>query len=412
MSHPDADFAPAHMIATKTDRSIQGAVDADVAMLALDDVEYSGRYLPLRGKSLLNFGGCSYLALEQRPELREGAIRAIERYGTQLSFSRVYVESPLYQKLEEALGALTGGFALVVPSTTLAHIAALPVLIEAGDALLLDQYAHASLHTATAVLRAIHIEPVRHNRIDLVEEAVVRLGKTHRHVWYVLDGLYSMMGDFAKLSEVSALLERHPQLHLYVDDAHSTSWTGQNGRGYGLTHLPDRSRVVVALSLNKAFSAGGAALIFPTDAERLRVRRCGGPLLFSGPLQPPLLGAALASARLHLQPTFADLQKSLCDRIDLVQSLAKDLGIPLAAVDQTPIFFIRCGPPRTTFAVANRLREHGFYVCVSVFPAVPESRSGIRFTVSLNNTEADIRGLLGALSAELTKSGQAAAAEE
>src|SRR5580704_4746308 len=60
MSHPDADFAPAHMIATKTDRSIQGGVDADVAMLALDDVEYSGRYLPLRGKSLLNFGGCSY----------------------------------------------------------------------------------------------------------------------------------------------------------------------------------------------------------------------------------------------------------------------------------------------------------------------------------------------------------------
>jgi 7-keto-8-aminopelargonate synthetase-like enzyme len=390
---------------SEADRCVAEAAEAGVAMQTLDDVEYDGRHVEIDGSRLLNFGCCSYLALEQRPELKQGAIRAIERFGTQFSFSRVYLQSPLYPKLEDAVGRMTGGYVLVAPTTTLAHLAALPVLVEAGDAVLVDKFAHASVHMATALLQANPVHTMPHNRMDLLEEKIAVLTRTHRRIWYLIDGLYSMLGDFAPIDRIAALLEKYPQLHLYVDDAHCTSWIGKSGRGYALDRLPDRSRVVVALGFAKAFSVGGAALVFSTDEDRMRVRRCGGPMLFSGPLQPPLLGAALASAELQLRPDFSVLQQDLLDRIEQAHALANQRGIRFASQDHSPIFFIRCGPESRALALTKRMREQGLYVCVAVFPAVPRNQSGVRFTISLHNTPADIDCLIAALSAEVNRLG-------
>src|SRR5678816_4442627 len=117
-----------------------------------------------------------------------------------------------------------------------------------------------------------------------------------------------MLGDLAPMGHLSELLAKYPRLHLYVDDAHATSWRGKNGRGLALDLVPDRNRVVVAMSLNKGFAGGGGALIFGLPEDRDRVRRCG-PLIFGGPVQPPMLGAGVASAKLHMEPGFTKLQQ-------------------------------------------------------------------------------------------------------
>jgi 7-keto-8-aminopelargonate synthetase-like enzyme len=400
----DASFAPAHTVAA-AERSVSIGAAAGVIMQAVDDVPFDGRHAQIDGVPLLNFGSCSYLGLEQRRELKRGAIDAIERFGTQFSYSRGYLELPLYAQLEGVVGKMTGGYALIAPTTTLAHIAALPVLVGPEDAVLIDQSAHASLHTAVALLHSIPVNLVRHNRIDRLEAEIARLSAVHRRVWFIFDGLYSMLGDFAPLDEMARLLAKYPQFHLYVDDAHSTSWTGKNGRGHALDRLPDVSRVVVALGFAKAFGVGGAALVFASDADRQRVRRCGGPMLFSGPLQPPLLGAALASAKLHLEPAFSALQNDLLDRIELTLSLARNLDVPLASRDRTPIFFVRCGPLDVAFDLVLSLRARGIYVCCSGFPAVPQNQAGARFTLSLLNTPADIHCLMQVLSEETRRLG-------
>lgn len=395
-------FAPAHLVAA-SDASVRQAIDAGVIMQTADDAPYLGRHVGIGGRTLLNFAACSYLGLEQRDELKEGAIQALRRYGTQFPFPRAHLECPLYIELEARLSAMTGGYALVAASTTLAHIAALPVLVEPGDAVLIDQFAHASLHTATALLRSNPVEPVRHSRMDELESKIQRLSKKHRRIWYLADGLYSMLGDLAPFDEIGQLLDRYPQLHTYIDDAHSTSWAGRHGRGHSRERLQGYDRVVTVLSLNKAFAAGGGALVFPNDEDRLKVRRCGGPMLFSGPLQPPQLGAAVASARLHLRPDFATLQRQLAERIELTVETARQLAIPLASTDATPIFFLRCGAPSDTFSLAQALREKGIFAAVSVFPAVPQNQSGIRFTISRHNTPEDVRHLMEALAGENTQ---------
>jgi 7-keto-8-aminopelargonate synthetase-like enzyme len=96
-----------------------------------------------------------------------------------------------------------------------------------------------------------------------------------------------------------------------------------------LERFQNRDRLFVALSLNKAFAAGGGAVVFPTVAERQHVLTCGGPMVFGGPVQPPMLGAALASARLHLEPSFAALQQELANRIRQMHALANETGVAL-----------------------------------------------------------------------------------
>lgn len=386
---------PAVQVSDLIDEGVHALQRAGVLVLRAQGVPYDGQHVVIDGQPLLNFGGCSYLGLELRPELRAGAIEATERYGTQFSFSRVFLESPLYRDLETELAAMTGGHPLVTPSTTLGHIAALPVLIQPRDAVLIDQFAHASVQTAASLVRGVEVETLRHSRLDLLEERLTALSSQHERVWYLLDGVYSMHGDVAPFEGLRGLLDRFPNLHLYIDDAHSVSWAGQQGRGLALDALGVHPRVIVALSLNKAFSAAGGCLVFASADRRDRVRRAGGPMLFSGPVQPPMLGAALASARLHRSGEFPAMQRALAERIDLVLSRRQD--VPLVGSDRTPIFFVPCGPDQACVALTRELRAAGFYTSPSIFPAVARNRSGVRFTVSLHTSLEDIERLMDTL---------------
>ena len=401
-------FSPSRMVDT-ADRYVGSAQARGVIMNRAG--RYEGGSMEVDGNELRNFGSCSYLGLELRPELKRAVCEATERYGTQLSFSRAYLENALYQELETSLKAMTGRNALVAASTTLAHFAALPVLVRDGDAVVIDQFAHASLHAATALLRDTPLEVLRHQRFDQLETRLRALAATHRRVFYLCDGVYSMRGDFARFSDLATLLERHPNLHLYVDDAHSTSWFGDSGRGAALDAFGAHERVTVALSLNKAFAAAGGALFLPDAKLVERVRRCGGPMLFSGPVQPPLLGAAVASARLHLDPTFSELQAELAARIEHAATAIERAGLPCASSDRTPIFMIPCEAPDITFDVVRRLRERGFYACPSTFPAVPVNQPGVRFTVTRHNGFSDIDDFVQALAASFYEA-NAAASEE
>jgi 7-keto-8-aminopelargonate synthetase-like enzyme len=376
---------------------MSAAAAAGAMMLTAGSSPYSGRHVDLAGKQLRNFGCCSYLGLETRSDLKEGAIDAIRRYGTQFPFPRALLQCPLYNELEEHLRQITGGHVVVAASTSLAHISALPVLIEPGDAAVIDMSAHASLHTAVALLRGIPVEPLRHSRVDLLEKRIQELSKKHRRVWYILDGLYSIVGDFAPIDDLAVLLQKYPALHVYVDDAHSTSWTGKFGRGYGLARLVDRERVVGVLSLNKAFSAGGGVVVLHSEELASRVRRSGGPMVFSGAIQPPLLGAAVASARLHLGPELPTLQAGLAERIDAAIAGAETHGVSLSDTARSPIFFVDCKTSEKAFALTTSLREDGCCVGPATFPIVPRNHAGIRFTVSHHNHIDDIDVLMSAL---------------
>ena len=88
--------------------------------------------------------------------------------------------------------------------------------------------------------------------------------------------------------------------------------------------------MIAACSLNKSFGAAGGAIVFPDAEMRRRVKTGGGPMMFSGPIQPPLLGAAIESAKIHLSDELPAMQAALRERVELFTSLCDELGIPLA----------------------------------------------------------------------------------
>ena len=349
-----------------------------------------GRFLEKDGKTLLNFASCSYLSLHLHDDLKAGAISAIERFGTQFSISRMYYQCQLYTDLELGLGRMTGGHVLVTPSTSLAHQAALPVLVGDDDLAIIDQFAHASLHVATKLLASTPVIRLRHSSMEQLESYLIEHGSKYLKIWYICDGLYSMRGDFAPFAHLARLQAMYPQLHLYVDDAHAVGWYGCNGRGAALEHLPQSDRTVVALSLNKSFSAAGGALVFSRQELKDRVHMCGGPLIFSGPVQPPMLGAAVAAAHLHLSPELARMQAELTQRILYARELAEQVGVRFISQDATPIFFLPHDSPQWARAAARAFWSEGIYVCPVNFPAVPVNMPGIRFSITRHNEFSDI----------------------
>ena len=73
-----------------------------------------------------------------------------------------------------------------------------------------------------------------------------------------------MYGDVAPMAELTKLQERYPNFHLYIDDAHGLSWTGQHGRGYALEVTALHRRTVVAASLSNRLAGAVVCWFAPT----------------------------------------------------------------------------------------------------------------------------------------------------
>jgi 7-keto-8-aminopelargonate synthetase-like enzyme len=343
-------------------------------------------FITLDGERLVNFTSCGYLGINTDPRLKEGAIDAIRRFGTSYSSSPAYSALPLYDDLGARLARMTGAPVVLAPSTTLMHLAALPLLIRNRDTVLIDAYCHASVQAALAGVTAsgVAVHTLPHGDGEVLRRAVHEAAEaTSGHVWYLADGVYSMFGDLAPFDLIGSLLDEVPNLYVYMDDAHGFSWQGLTGRGSALEALGGRDRVVVAFGLSKSFGATGGALSASDPGLVDLVELCGAPLSFGGPIPPAALGAGIASAELHLSGEHSALQDALFERIRFVDGVATELGIAFSAKDTSPIRYVELGAADTMFDVVEAMKSDGMYINGAMFPIVPQGHAGIRFTVSL-----------------------------
>jgi 7-keto-8-aminopelargonate synthetase-like enzyme len=365
-----------------------------------EDEQLHDRTITLFEREMTSFASCSYLGLEHHPALVAAVHDAVDRYGTQFSVSRGYLSCRLYGELEELLEQMFGASVLVTPTTTLGHQAFFDAMVTEKDAVVLDHQVHASVHRAATFAKAggAHVELVHHESLERSIERARELSRSHRTVWFCTDGVTSMYGDLAPVALLRALLDVAPNVRLYIDDAHGMSWAGKHGRGSYLSRMPLGDRTVVAVSLNKAFSGSGGAIVFPNPEERDKVRMCGGTMTFSGPIQPPMLGACVASARVHLSEEIVERQATLAGLVRYANERFRESGLPLLVENESPIFFVRCGIPRTSAEIAQRVARDGLYVNVSMYPSVPMRRSGIRVSITAAHTRADIDRVIESLS--------------
>lgn len=344
-------------------------------------------------ETLINFGSCSYLGLEDNFKLKEGVIEAVIKYGTQFSSSRTYLSLGLYHDLECSLQQIFNKPLIVTASTTLGHLAAIPIVVEENDVVIVDLQAHSSMQMTIQLLKAkkIPIYIIKHNCMESLEKKIQALNNKFNKIWYFADGVYSMYGDFAPFKKIESLLNKYKKFHLYIDDAHGMGWTGDKGSGVVRDNMLHHDKMILAVSLNKSFGAAGGCIVFPNKIMEEKVRNCGSTYIFCGPIQPPMLGAANASAKLHLSDKFHERQNELHKLISYTNQRLDELDLPQFMKTNSPLFFIPVGLPKITSDIITLMREDGFYINPASFPAVPMKKSGLRFMINsrLNKEQID-----------------------
>ena len=359
-----------------------------------------GTNLLVNGRKMVHFGNCGYLALATDQRLKRAAIDAIERYGISLPCSRTYASYSYHEEAEALLQQIFGKPTLISQNTTHAHMAAIPVITKRGDAILIDQQAHTSVHNATANAHSagVYVEMVRHNRMDMLESRLKKLYDAYERIWFMTDGIFSMFGDVVPLDELLELCKKYPKLHLYIDDAHGMSWTGKHGKGYTLERLPDfHERLVLVTSLGKGFGATGAAIVLPNEELKEVILNVGPTLMFSTPIMPAGLAAIVASAKIHLSAEIAERQARLHKLMSYFSITARSLRLPLVNQDRTPIYFVGVGKPQSGMIITQQMIKAGYLVSPSAFPSVPYNSTGIRTNLTIQHTEQDIYGMLTTL---------------
>ena len=293
---------------------------------------------------------------------------------------------------------------VLATSLSLGHHGVMPVVIEEGDAIIMDQQVHSSVQDAARKLQVngIYIDILRHNQMEQLKTKIEELTPKHQKIWYLCDGVYSMYGDCAPMEELIGLANKYSNFYLYVDDAHGMSVFGENGTGYVTSKVGLHPKMVLCTGMAKAFGSVGGIFVIPDHKLCTKVRNCAGPLIFSGQQAVPLLAASIASARIHLSNEICEKQRSVAEKIHYCHHLLKKYHLPDISDPETPIFFIALGTIGLGFNMVRRLMNEGFFTNIAAFPAVSEVNTGIRFTITDHLSFNDIHKFVLALSKNFT----------
>ena len=348
--------------------------------------------LVVDGKSYLAFCSNDYLGLANHPAVIKSLQSAAERFGVGSGASHlVNGHSSEHHALEEELAAFCGRErALLFSTGYMANLGAITALVGQGDAVFEDRLNHASLLDA-GLLSSARFQRFLHNDLDNLQ---TRLEKTEAaRKLIVVDGVFSMDGDFAPLPQLAQLAQQH-NAWLMVDDAHGFGCFGQRGGGtaehFGLTQaqLP-----ILMGTLGKAFGTFGA---FIAGSEVLieTLIQFARPYIYTTAMPPAVAAATRTSLQLLQQESWR--REHLQQLIAHFRRGAAEIGLQLLD-SASPIQPIILGDEARALAFSEELAARGFLVIAIRPPTVPVGSSRLRVTLSAAHSVAQVDALLNAL---------------
>lgn len=351
------------------------------------------------GCDVINFATYDYLGLSTHPDVRAAAKAAIDQYGVGTAGNRVVAGNrPVHRQLEQELAEFLGTEdAIVFASGHAANQSTIGHLFGQGDLILYDRLAHNSI-VKGAELSGARRRPFDHHNPAALEQLLRELRPQFRRVLIALDGLHGIDGDYPDLPRFIELKQRYRAM-LLLDDAHSLGTLGLCGRG--LVELFDAAPAEIDIwtgSLSKALGSCGG---FIAGSRPLidYLRYTAPAFVYATSIAPPVAAAALAALRLlRREPErVALLQANAC----LFSSLVRQRGLRASDRQPSPIVPIVVGNSLKTLQLAERLFARGVLAQPIVYPAVADEDARLRFFITLEHTEDDIRTAVDALSAEL-----------
>lgn len=351
------------------------------------------------GKQYINFCSYNYLGMSGDPVIVQAVQEAVAKFGTSVSASRlVSGQKTIHVELERAIADLVGVDDSIVfvgghstNETVIGH------LFGPGDMILHDALSHNSILQG-AMLSGARRRPFPHNDWQACDEILEELRHEYRKVLIVVEGVYSMDGDYPELPRFVEVRKRH-KTYLMVDEAHSMGTMGAHGRGMSEYFNLDPHDVDLWMgTLSKSFgSCGGYIAGCKEVVEYLKYTAPG--FVYSVGLSPPNAAAALASLKL-LQAEPERVAK-LAENSRLFLQLAKQAQLDTGMSNNTPVVPVITGNSQNALRLAHALFERGINVQPILYPAVEESAARLRFFITSAHTSDQIRQTVAAVSEEL-----------
>ena len=349
----------------------------------------SGATARVGGRELLNFANYNYLGLSGHPDVTRAAQAAAERYGTSVSASRIASgERPLHAELEQELARFVGADdALVFVGGHATNVSVLSHLFGPGDLVLCDALIHNSALQGAAFSGARWVT-FPHNDWAACDAMLAELRPRHRRAVVVIEGAYSADGDVPDLARFVDVKKRHAAM-LMVDEAHSLGVLGNTGRGIAEHAHVDSADVDILMgTLSKTLaSCGGYVAGSSALVEYLKYTTPG--FVYSVGITPPNAAAALAALRvLGAEPERVSRLRLNAERF---ASYASDAGLDIGQSAGTAVIPIIVGDSMRAVRISQVLFERGINVQPMISPAVPNDEARLRFFVSSEHTDEQLR---------------------
>jgi 8-amino-7-oxononanoate synthase len=355
----------------------------------------AGARSTVEGRPVVNFASYNYLGLNGDPRVKRAAQEAIDRFGVSASGSRITSgERALHRELEAALAEWHGAeAALTFVSGHATNVTTIGHLMGPRDVVVHDAAIHNSCTEGVRLAGSRRL-PFAHNDLGAAERELAGARRGAQRALLLVEGHYSMDGDCPDLARAVSIARRH-DAWLMVDEAHSLGVLGATGRGVAEAQGVDPAGVDLWMgTLSKTLSASGGYVAARAEViDWLRHTVPGS--VYSVGLAPPLAAAALESLRiLRAEPERVQrLQANGRMLRDLMQARGFDTGGSVGSA----IVPVVIGSSVRTVRLAHAMLERGVALQTVLFPAVAEQSARLRFFVSSDHTEAELRFAADAL---------------
>lgn len=334
------------------------------------------------GHKILMFGSNAYTGLPSDPRIIAASHAALDKYGTGCAGSRFLNGTlDLHIKLEKEIAKYIGKEDVLGYSTGFSvNEGVLSVVVGRGDYIICDDRDHASIVDGRRLSFATQLH-YKHNDMEDLERVLAKL--PHEAIkLIVVDGVFSMEGDLAKLPQIVELKHKY-NCSVMVDEAHGIGVFGREGRGvcdhFGLT---DEVDLIMGTFSKSLASIGG---FIASDFDTINwLRHTSRTYIFSASNSPAATAAALEALQiLQKEP---ERIEHLWDVTNYALKRFREEGFEIGDTE-SPIIPLYVHDVDKTFLVTKLAYDAGVFINPVIPPACAPQDTLVRFALMATHTK-------------------------
>lgn len=334
------------------------------------------------GHKILMFGSNAYTGLPSDPRIIAASHAALDKYGTGCAGSRFLNGTlDLHIKLEKEIAKYIGKEDVLGYSTGFSvNEGVLSVVVGRGDYIICDDRDHASIVDGRRLSFATQLH-YKHNDMEDLERVLAKL--PHEAIkLIVVDGVFSMEGDLAKLPQIVERKHKY-NCSVMVDEAHGIGVFGREGRGvcdhFGLT---DEVDLIMGTFSKSLASIGG---FIASDFDTINwLRHTSRTYIFSASNSPAATAAALEA--LHILQKEPERIEHLWDVTNYALKRFREEGFEIGDTE-SPIIPLYVHDVDKTFLVTKLAYDAGVFINPVIPPACAPQDTLVRFALMATHTK-------------------------